>query len=124
MTAKFLIRLASFCFCFFLLAYAAHSAAAAKKHPPAKPLNLNSATATQLEELPGVGPATAKAILEFRAKSGPFRRVEDLLSVHGISTKKLQNLRPYVTVSPAAPRSRAKAADASPHPAPAAKPDR
>lgn len=101
MTLKIFRRLAYFCFLF--LVCAAQSGAGAKKHPPAKPINLNTATAAQLEELPGVGPATAKAILDFRAKSGPFRRVEDLLSVHGISQKKLQKLRPYVTVAPAAP---------------------
>lgn len=71
----------------------------AKKHPPAKPLDLNSATAEQLQQLPGVGPATAKAIVQFRQKSGPFRRVEDLLAVPRITKKRLEKLRPYVTVS-------------------------
>lgn len=71
----------------------------AKKHPPAKPLDLNSATEKQLEQLPGVGPATAKAIVQFRQKSGPFRRVEDLLAVPRITKKRLEKLRPYVTVS-------------------------
>ncbi len=78
------------------------SFAGPKKHPPSKPVNLNSATVGQLEELPGVGPVTAKAILDFRAKSGPFHRVDDLLAVHRISQKKLNKLRPYVTVAPAA----------------------
>lgn len=102
MTLRIFRRLAPFCFCvLFLASSAAQSLAATRKHPPAKPINLNTATAAQLEQLPGVGPATAKAILDFRAKSGPFRRVEDLLSVHGISEKRLQKLRPYVTVAPA-----------------------
>jgi len=68
---------------------------------PAKPIDLNTATLDQLEELPGVGPVTAEAILDFRAKSGPFKRVDDLLSVHRISRKKLDKMRPYVTVGPA-----------------------
>lgn len=81
----------------------------AKKKPPSAPLDLNTATAEQLQQLPGVGPAAAQAIVNFRAKSGPFRRVEDLLAIRGISQRKLDELRPYVTVSaapsnPPAPR--------------------
>lgn len=83
--------------------------AATKKHPPAKPINLNTASAAQLEELPGVGPVTAKAILDFRAKSGRFHRVEDLLAVHRISQNKLNKLRPYITVAPVAATARKSA---------------
>jgi competence ComEA-like helix-hairpin-helix protein len=101
MTQKIFRRLAPF-FVFGLL-LAGASPAARKKHPPAKPINLNAATEGQLEELPGVGPVTAKAILAFRAKSGPFHRVEDLLAVHGVSRSKFEKLRPYVTVAPASP---------------------
>ena len=71
-----------------------------KKQPPIKPLDLNTATIEQLQQLPGVGPTTAKAIVRFREKSGPFRRVEDLLVIRGISKAKLEKLRPYITVSP------------------------
>jgi competence ComEA-like helix-hairpin-helix protein len=101
MTAKFFRRAAILCAVAAFLACAVASAAKTKKHPPAKPIDLNTATMSQLEELPGIGPVTAKAILEFRAKSGPFRRVEDLLSVRRISQKKLEKLRPYVRVGPA-----------------------
>jgi len=52
--------------------------------PPAEPMDLNSAALEQLEHLPGIGPSTAKAIVQFREKSGPFERVEDLLVIHGI----------------------------------------
>ena len=76
------------------------SALAQKKSPPAKPLDLNSASAEQLQGVPGIGPKTAAAIVNFRAKSGPFRRVEDLLAIKGISKRKLEELRPYVTVVP------------------------
>jgi competence ComEA-like helix-hairpin-helix protein len=72
----------------------------AQKQPPAKPIDLNAATIKELEELPGVGPVTAQRIIDMRQKSGRFRRVEDLLAVRGISTKRLEALRPYVTVSP------------------------
>ncbi|HXQ27501.1 MAG TPA: helix-hairpin-helix domain-containing protein [Candidatus Acidoferrales bacterium] len=75
-------------------------ASAANKNPPAHPIDLNTATIKELEQLPGVGPTTAKAIVEFRTKSGRFRRVEDLLAVRGISETKLEKMRPYVTIGP------------------------
>ncbi|MGH9864013.1 MAG: ComEA family DNA-binding protein [Candidatus Acidiferrales bacterium] len=80
----------------------ASAAMAAKKQPPAHPINLNTATLEQLEELPGIGPVTAKSIIDFRTKSGPFKRVEDLLAVPRISKKRFQKLAPYVTVTPRA----------------------
>jgi competence ComEA-like helix-hairpin-helix protein len=76
--------------------------ALAQKTPPAQPINLNTATIAQLETLPGVGPNTAKSIVDFRNHSGPFQRVEDLLAIKGISKSKLEKLRPYVTIVPAA----------------------
>jgi competence ComEA-like helix-hairpin-helix protein len=79
----------------------------AEKHPPSKPIDLNLANVKELQELPGVGPVTAQRIIEMRDKSGRFHRVEDLLAVRGISQKKLDAMRPYITVSapppPAAP---------------------
>lgn len=86
-----------------LFAWAALSVAAAspRKEPPAKPLDLNTATVEQLRQLPGIGPTTAKAIVRFREKSGPFRRVEDLLAIRGITKRKLEKLRLYITVQPA-----------------------
>jgi competence ComEA-like helix-hairpin-helix protein len=75
----------------------------ARRRPPAKPIDLNAATIKELEELPGVGPVTAQRILDARQKSGRFRRIEDLLAIRGISTKRLEALRPYVTVSPPPP---------------------
>jgi competence ComEA-like helix-hairpin-helix protein len=76
--------------------------AAQKKAPPAAPVDLNAATAKELAELPGVGKVTATAIIQFRQKAGPFRRIEDLLAVRGISPRKLQQIKPYVFVKPAA----------------------
>ena len=72
----------------------------AQKQPPAKPIDLNAATIKELEELPGVGPVIAQRIVDMRQKSGRFRRVEDLLAIRGMSTKRLEALRRYVTVSP------------------------
>jgi competence protein ComEA len=62
----------------------------------AGPVDLNSATVEQLDALPGVGPATAQAILEFRRRHGRFRSVQDLLQVSGIGPAKLATLRPLV----------------------------
>ena len=67
------------------------------KAPPEK-LDLKTATVEQLDKLPEVGPALAKAIVRFREKSGPFRRVEDLLAVPGISKRRLEKIRPFVEV--------------------------
>jgi len=60
------------------------------------PVDLNSATPEQLDALPGVGPATAKAITDYRTRHGRFRTVDDLLSVPGIGPAKLANLKPLV----------------------------
>jgi competence ComEA-like helix-hairpin-helix protein len=77
-------------------------AALAQKTPPAAPVDLNTATVAELQQLPGVGPAMANAIVQFRKKSGPFERLEDLLAIRGITTRKLAQLRPYLTVKSAA----------------------
>ncbi len=75
----------------------------AKKHPPAQPLDINSATAEQLQQVPGIGPKMAEAIVHMRETSGPFRRVDDLLAIRGIGKKKYRMIRPYVTVHPPVP---------------------
>ncbi|HXN99171.1 MAG TPA: helix-hairpin-helix domain-containing protein [Candidatus Acidoferrales bacterium] len=75
------------------------------KRPPTHAIDLNTATAEQLQQVPGIGPSTAKAIVNFRQKSGPFQRIEDLLAIKGISKARLEKMRPYVTVNPPAQRS-------------------
>ena len=75
------------------------------KHLPAHSVDLNTATAEQLQQVPGIGPSTAKAIANFRRKSGPFQRIEDLLAIKGISKARLEKMRPYLTLSPPAQRS-------------------
>jgi competence protein ComEA len=65
---------------------------------PAEPVNINSATADQLDVLPGVGPATAAAIVTHRLQHGPFQTVEQLGDVRGIGPAKLDALRGLVTV--------------------------
>jgi competence ComEA-like helix-hairpin-helix protein len=83
----------------------AGGAAGAQKKPPAKPIDLNSASAEQLQQLPGIGPSTAESIIRFREKSGPFQRVDDLLVIHGISRAKLEKMRPYLVVKQPAKKS-------------------
>lgn len=63
-------------------------------------VNLNSASAAELEKLPGIGPKTAHILVEDREKNGPFRSVDDLMRVKGIGPKKLEALRPLVTTGP------------------------
>ena len=74
------------------------AATLAAKEPPAAPVNVNTATVEQLQTLPGVGPVMAREIVRYREKNGPFRRVEELLIIRGISKKKLARMRPYVRV--------------------------
>jgi len=62
-------------------------------------INLNTATAEQLETLPGIGPALAERILAYREAYGPFTAVEDLLRVSGIGEKTLESIRDYIAVT-------------------------
>ena len=61
-------------------------------------VNLNTATAEQLEALPGIGPDLAQRILAYRAANGPFKNVDGLLNVKGIGEGKLSKLRDQITV--------------------------
>jgi competence protein ComEA len=94
---------ARFCSLILLLALTSLPAPAQKKSPPTTPLDLNTATAAQLQQLPGIGPTTAQSIVRMREKSGRFHRVEDLLAIHGISPAKFEKIRAYVFVTPPAP---------------------
>jgi competence protein ComEA len=59
--------------------------------------SLSSATADELDELPGVGPVTAQKILDYRAEHGPFRSVDDLDAIPGIGPARIEQLRDLVT---------------------------
>jgi competence protein ComEA len=71
---------------------------AASEAPAEGPVNINTAGPEELDTLPGVGPSTAAAILEFRREHGPFQSVEDLLQVRGIGEKKLAAMRDRVVI--------------------------
>jgi competence protein ComEA len=72
--------------------------AAASGAAPVPPINLNTATLEQLDQLDGVGPATAQKILEFREEHGGFGSVEELDQIPGIGEKRLAALREDVRV--------------------------
>jgi len=70
---------------------------AEKKGGPGK-VSINQATTEQWQALPGVGPALAKRIIEHRTKNGPFKKMEDLMSVKGMGEKKFMKLRDRLTL--------------------------
>jgi competence protein ComEA len=66
--------------------------------PTPAPVNINSADQLTLETIPGIGPVTATAILEYRERVGPFGSIDELIEVSGIGPATLEAMRPYVTV--------------------------
>jgi competence protein ComEA len=82
---------------------AAAAAQETKRPSPSTPaatiVNLNTASASMLEGLPGIGKATADRIVEYRQKSGGFKKVEELMNIRGIGEKSFLKLKPLVTVA-------------------------
>ena len=68
------------------------------KQPPRAPININTATVEQLQQLPGIGPTRAAQVIRLRQKNGPFRSVEELRALPRLSEKQFQELRKYATV--------------------------
>jgi competence protein ComEA len=89
----------------------------AKKKPPAHPINLNTASAAELQQVPGIGPSTADKILQMRKAYGAFKSVDDLRAVRGIGEKRLAKMKKYLTVGKPATVKKAGAAQAAGAPA-------
>ncbi len=62
------------------------------------PVNLNSATAAQLQTLPGIGASAAQRILDYRQKNGAYKKIEELMNVKGIGEKSFLKLKPLISV--------------------------
>ncbi|MEX2271874.1 MAG: helix-hairpin-helix domain-containing protein [Vicinamibacterales bacterium] len=65
----------------------------------ASAVNINTAAASELQKLPGIGAATATRILEYRQKNGPFKKAEELMNIRGIGEKSFLKLKPLIVVT-------------------------
>jgi competence protein ComEA len=66
--------------------------------PTTEKVNINTATAEQLQTLPGIGPALAKSIVDYRTKTGKFKKIEELINVKGVGEKKFEQIKDRLTV--------------------------
>lgn len=108
LTVRFFLTLI-ICLCVFL------TPGVAKKKPPARPVNINTATSEELQQVPGIGPATAEKILQMRKSYGAFKSVDDLLAIRGLGPKRLEKMRKYLTIGkPPQAKSGALPAKAAP----------
>jgi competence protein ComEA len=74
------------------------------KPAPSAQVDVNTASAADLQAVPGIGKALAQRIVEFREKNGPFSGIDDLVKVRGIGEKSIERLRPYLIAGAAKAR--------------------
>lgn len=68
------------------------------KLAPGEKININTASAEELDRLPGIGPGKARAIVEYRSQNGPFKTIEDIQKVRGIKSGSFSKLQDFITV--------------------------
>ena len=86
----------AFSFCLFTACSARVEYDRPVAQTPSSAININTATVDDLERLPHIGRKTAEAIVEFRTANGPFRRVEHLMLIRGVSENRFAELRPIL----------------------------
>jgi len=79
---------------------ASRSSRSAAKPALTSPININTASAGELDNLPGIGAKTAARIVEYRQKNGPFKKIEELMNVRGVGEKNFLKLKEHITVTP------------------------
>ncbi len=77
------------------------SSRSSAKPPVTGTININTATAAELEALPGIGAKTAARIVEYRQKNGAFKKVEELMNVRGVGEKNFVKLKSQISVAAA-----------------------
>ena len=83
-----------------VISYAQQAAPAAAAEKAGPTVNINTATSSELESLPGVGPKLAQRIIDYREKNGGFKKLEDLMNVQGIGEKNFLKLKSKLSVTP------------------------
>ncbi len=98
---------------------------AVTKKPLLRPVNLNAATALELQQIPGIGPSTADRILKTRKSYGASKSVDDLRAIKGIGPKRMEKMRKYITVGKSvAPKQAGSVATSSTSPTASKSPPR
>ena len=78
-------------------------AGGAKAPPPSGPIDINTATVVQLEQLPGIGRSRAEMIVRIRERNGPFKKAEELRALPRLSEREFERLREFIKVGEQAP---------------------